>query len=371
MDVIKLAKDLISFNSATYLSNSPIADYSAKKLREIGFKVERLTYKDQNGMTKVSLVGKKGKGKGGLGLLAHLDTVPAEGWSVDPFKAVVKDGKLYGRGSCDMKGPAACMLVAGAKCKAQDLKKPLYIVLTSDEETDCAGARMVVKKSKLFGEGKPDYGVICEPTRMGVIHGHKGVYHIRAFAKGVAAHSSTGKGTNANLKMIPFLNEMKKIHGKLTTNRKYFNSDFDPPYTDWNISISNGDTPANVTVPLSVCTINVRPMPGLDIESIIAEVKEQAKRFGLSLKVNRVGGPLFTSIESEIVKGALKITKQKTSKTVPYGTDGAAFRESAMEMVILGPGDIKQAHTVGEWVKVDQLHKAIEVYNKFIERFCL
>jgi acetylornithine deacetylase len=371
IDVIRLAKNLISYNSASYLDNSGIADYSARKLKEVGFAVEKVTYKDKNGTTKVSVVAKKGKGRGGLGLLAHTDTVPAEGWRYSPFKAFTKEGKLYGRGSCDMKGPIASMMVAGAKYKGRDLKSPLYIILTSDEETDCGGAKAVMKASRLFREGKPLYGVICEPTQMEVIHAHKGVVHIRAFSKGVAAHSSTGKGLNANLKMIPFLGEMKKMYETLTTNRKYFNADFDPPFTDWNVNLSNGDTPPNVTVPLSVCTINFRPMPGLDTDAIIGQVKKHGRRFGLQVKVDKIGGSLFTPLGSEIVQSALEVTGQRRAKTVPYGTDGLAFSGSRMEMVILGPGNIRQAHTVGEWVKVNQLHRAIEVYGRLIERFCL
>ena len=209
MDVLKLTRDMVGFNSVSALSNVEVSDYIQKQLRRTGFRTERVTY-DENGVMKVSLIAKKGKGKGGLALLCHSDTVPADDWAGPggPFKATVKNGRIYGRGSVDMKGPIASTLCATERFRASDLKGPITVVVTSDEEIGAIGARAVATSSEIFRETKIRFGIITEPTMLNVVHAHKGAMRIVATTKGKAAHSSTGKRLNAHLKMIPFLHEL-------------------------------------------------------------------------------------------------------------------------------------------------------------------
>lgn len=370
IDAIDLTKDLIQYNSISANSNVSIAECLDDRLKALDFIVERVEYRDAAGTEKVSLVARKGKGHGGLALLGHCDTVPADGWDSDPFHAVMRGDKLYGRGSCDMKGALACMLAAAELYRPSDLKAPLYILFTSDEEIGCTGAKTIDKSSKLYNQSDVRYGIIGEPTNMDVIHAHKGAVGIRAVARGRAAHSSTGKGINANLTMIPFLVDMKAIYEELISDPRYFNYDFAPPYSDWNIGINDGDTQMNVTAPMSVCTINYRPMPGQDERALLQRVRAAAKKHGVDVEIWKTGEPFITPIDSEVVRASLAATGKRKAKTVPYGTDGLIFC-SRMELVVLGPGDIKQAHTVDEWIKLDQIAQAVQVYRKLIERFCL
>ncbi len=370
MDVIALTKKLIHYDSASMRSNNDIADFLEEQLQTLDFTVERVTYRDANDVEKVNLVARKGPGTEGIALLAHMDTVPAEDWDYDPFTAFIEDGKLYGRGSSDMKGALACMLCATEQFKTSEFRNSLYLLFSSDEETGCAGARAIAENSQLFKQSHPQYGVIGEPTSLEVVHSHKGAVQFHAVARGHAAHSSTGKGFNANLKMIPFLNEMHEIYTMLTTQEKYFNSDFDPPFADWNIVISDGDTAPNVTAPWSRCIVNFRPMPGYDVDAFIAKVQALGNQNDVQIEVRRFGEPLLTSPDSPIVQTALEITDNEQSKTVPYGTDALALG-GHMELILLGPGDIKQSHTVGEWIEVEQLYKATDIYSKLIEKFCI
>ena len=379
MGVIELTKDLISYNSTSAISNVEIADFLTEKLTALDFEIEKIEYNDENSIQKVNLVAKKGGVReaiprigrsAGIALLGHMDTVPAEGWDSDPFSAFVEDGKLYGRGSSDMKGAIACMLCAVEQFQNSDFTNPCYIFLTSDEEIGCAGAKAIAEKSQLFHQGHPRYGVIGEPTSLSVINSHKGAVLFIATAEGKAAHSSTGKGVNANLKMIPFLSEMRNIYEMLTTNEEYFNHDFDPPFSDWNIGINDGNTPPNVTAPWSKCTINFRPMPGHDTDAFIARVQELAKEHDIRIEIRRFGEPLLTPLDSPILQTALEITSENKPGTVPYGTDALALG-SHMELILIGPGDITQAHTIGEWIEIDQLYKAIDIYSKFIRKFCI
>lgn len=370
MDVIKLTQDMVAFNSSSNLSNEGVSDYIQKQLRRIGFQTELIAY-DDSGVKKVSVVGRKGKGKGGVALLCHSDTVPADDWAGPggPFRATVKAGRIYGRGSGDMKGQIACALCAAGRFNASGLRQPITVVVTSDEETNCGGARAVATSSGMFRDVKVRYGVITEPTLLQVVHAHKGAIRLIATARGKAAHSSTGKGFNAHLKMIPFLHDMWKMYHEITTDRKYFNDTFDPPFSDWNITINDWNTAANVTVPLSRATINYRAMPGQDVPAILGRVKASAKQHGVQIAHTKIGKPFFTSLDSKIVKEALAVTRRPKARTVSYGTDGMVFGEY-LESVVLGPGDIKQAHTHDEWVSIDQLRKGIEVYAKLIDRFC-
>ena len=370
MDVIKLTQDMVAFNSSSSLSNAEVSDYIQRQLRRVGFQTELVTY-DDHGVKKVSVVGRKGKGTGGLALLCHSDTVPADDWAGPggPFKATVKGGRIYGRGSGDMKGQIACALCAVERFNASGLRQPITVVVTSDEETNCGGARAVATSSGMFRDVKVRYGVITEPTLLQVVHAHKGAMRFIATARGRAAHSSTGKGFNAHLKMIPFLYDMWTMYYEITTDKKHFNEAFDPPFSDWNITINDGNTASNVTAPLSRVTLNYRAMPGQDVAGIVGRVKASARRHGVHLAPMKIGKPFFTPLDSKVVKEALAVTRRPKARTVSYGTDGMVFGEY-LESVVLGPGDIKQAHTHDEWVSVDQLRKGIEVYARLIDRFC-
>jgi acetylornithine deacetylase len=300
--------------------------------------------------------------------MSHDDVVPA---LPEQYKPHLSDGKLYGRGSCDMKGPLAATICAAARFKAADLKAPLFIFITADEEIQGIGARMVTAKSKLFAQASKGYGIICEPTRLNVVHAHKGSLTIIITSKGRAAHSSTLKGTNANIKMIPFLQDMHKIYKQVLTQKRFRHDEFKPPHSEWSIGINDHNIATNITPVRSVCTINYRPMPGIDIASLIARTKESADKHGLHCDVQHAAGPLYTQPDAPLVKTALKIAGKRRSTTVPYGTDGLAYARKMKQMVVLGPGDIAQAHTIDEWVEVDQLKKGVELYARFIDHVCV
>ena len=241
LDVVALTSEFIGYKSVSQLTNVPATYHAAKVLRDMGFAVEELPYTDANGVQKLSIIAKLGKGTGGLALMSHNDVVPAENswdWTGSPFEARLSKGKLYGRGACDMKGPLAASICAAAHFKARDLQQPVYIAVTADEEISGAGARDITRKSKFFQEAKRGYGLICEPTQLNVVYAHKGGLGIRIESQGRAAHTSTLKGTNANLAMIPFLAEMKKINELALNSKRYRNEEFDPPHSEWSISIT-------------------------------------------------------------------------------------------------------------------------------------
>ena len=374
MKALRYAKRLIGFDSTSHLSNRLISKYLEMKLTKHGFVVEKIEYVDSNDVRKTNLVAKKGGGYGGLAYFAHSDVVPAENWFTEkfgPFEPAIARERLYGRGSCDMKGSIASMLTAAQGVAWDDLKQPLYFVVTADEEVGFHGARCVVEESTIYREmvEHATKAIIGEPTSLEVVHAHKGSVEIIATARGKAGHSSSRSGVNANLAMIPFLAEMKAIHDLVETEPKWQNDIFDPPTLSWNISVKDNSPALNVTASKSVCHMYLRPMPGIEVKPLISRVKDAAVEHGIKLKINKWGKGMFISPGAEFVQDALKLAHRPKSKTVSYGTDGGVFTEIA-DKIVFGPGSIEQAHTNNEWIALEQLSRGTEMYARMIRHWC-
>jgi acetylornithine deacetylase len=189
-------------------------------------------------------------------------------------------------------------------------------------------------------------------------------------SRGRAAHSSTSSGVNANLKMIPFLVEMKRLHDELESNSAWHNHEFDPPTMSWNIGINDHTRAINITAPQSVCTVYFRPMPAQDYSHLLDLVRNQAEKNGLEFQINMQAPPLYVSPESPFIHEVLALAERGRPQTVSYGTDGGMF--GALEnLCVIGPGDIAQAHTSDEWISLDMLDHGTGLYSKMIERWCL
>ena len=371
---LRYAKRLVSFDTTSHRSNRLICKYLEMKLTKHGFLIEKTEYVDEAGVRKENLIAKKGVGTGGLAYFAHSDVVPASNWfdgTPGPFDPTVVGDRLYGRGSCDMKGSIACMLAAVQMFELDDLKQPLYFVVTADEETGFAGARSVVEDSKIYRE-IVDHGtraIIGEPTSLDVVYAHKGIYQITATATGRAGHSSTREGLNANLAMIPFLQDLKNLRSITETDTAWQNDLFDPPTLTMNICIKDNAEATNVTPSKSVCRTSLRPMPGVDVEPLIEKLVDSAQQNSLQLKIQRHGAPMLTDVSSDFVAQALELSDRQQPRSACYGTDGGVFTEIENKIVI-GPGSIDQAHTHDEWISLDQLDKGTELFARMIRRWC-
>ncbi len=374
MNALQHTQELIRFPTVSNRSNSSICDYLEGVLRRIRFDTERIEYTDSAGVDKVNIVGKKGSGIGGMAYFAHTDVVPADAWFSSehgPFEPTVRSGKLYGRGSCDMKGSIGSMLAAAEETAVADLRAPLFITLTADEEVGYGGAKQVARRSEYFREmvhGESN-GIVGEPTMLDVVHAHKGTYGFRATSRGRAAHSSTSEGLNANLAMIPFLGEMKRIYDETLGDPAWQDPSFDPPGISWNIGINDHTKAVNMTAAQSVCTVYFRPAPGQAVDVLIERCKLAAEHGGLEFELLEAGRPLFVDPESDFVREVLGLAGSGGARTVCFGTDGTALSE-LKKLVVLGPGDIAQAHTQDEWIHLDQLEKGSLLYAKLIRHWC-
>ncbi len=372
--VVEFASRLVAIPSVSSQSNVPVSDCIAEMLESIGFQVERQAFPDPKGIPKANVIGKLGSGKGGLAYFAHTDVVPADTWSIrdhGPFEPTVRNCRLYGRGSCDMKGSIACALAAASQLDVRILKEPLYFVCTADEEVGFHGARFVVDHSSLYREmvAGQTRAIIGEPTELGVVHAHKGIFGFRAIAHGKAAHSSTRDGTNANMAMIPFLAEMKKIHDETLTDPTWLNNEFDPPWISWNLGINDLNCAVNITAPRSICTAYFRPMPGQDGNLLVERARLAAEKCGLEFHSECAGQPLYGDPSSEFISESVAIAGGFRSRTVCYGTDGVMFTE-LRQILVLGPGSIQQAHIDDEWISLDQLERGTQLFSKLFQHWC-
>lgn len=365
---LQLTKELVSFPSVSDQSNEAVSQHVANQLVSNGFDLEWHTYVDGKGQTKVSLVGKRGQGVGGVCYLAHTDVVPAEDWSVDfcgAFEPTVRDGRLYGRGTCDMKGSLACAIVAASQIEPSQQTKPIYFVVTSDEEVGMFGAKQVNQASKYFQEmvDGGTVGIVGEPTRLEVIHAHKGGQRFLVRARGRSAHTSTNEGINANYQLIPALQDLLAIRNESETNVKYRNEMFDPPTLSLNMTISNEPEAVNVTPSLAQVNLFLRSMPAVDHQPLLTAIAQLSQQHGLEFELRDGVDPWSVSPDSPWVQQMLQIVERSQSYSVCFATD-AGILQRLEKLLVCGPGDIQQAHRSDEWIALDQLRLGVTAYEK-------
>jgi len=351
--VTTLAQDLVRIDSRSARPNGAVADRIARELA--GFAVERLAYTDPAGTEKCVLVA--ARGTGGLAFSGHMDTVPDTGWTEDPWSGRIEGDTLWGLGSTDMKGPVAAMLVAAQLVPAH---VPLALLITTDEETTKQGARLIVENSALARRFAPHGILVAEPTGMVPVRGHRAHIAFTAVATGVQAHSSTGQGRNANWDLLPFLMDMRAVFDRLRTDTSLHDPAYDPPFSDFNLVLDNHGAAVNVTVPRATANIKFRYSRGLDPAPVLDAVRSAAARHGVALTEVREGAPPELPADHPLIRTATDLTGAPP-RTAPYGTDASQLQALA-PCVILGPGDMHQAHKPTECVSLFALAAAVPVF---------
>jgi acetylornithine deacetylase len=360
-DVVGLARDLIALDSRSFVSNLPVADRVEAALT--GFDIERIDYTDDAGVRKRALVAHRGPA-GGIALSGHMDTVPDTGWQEDPWSARLgADRILHGLGSTDMKGPVAAAIVAA---RALPDSVPVTLLITTDEETTKQGARLIAQTSQLVRRVKPVGIIVVEPTNLAPVRGHRSHIAFTCVATGVQAHSSTGRGRNANWALIPFLTDMKAVFERLRDDASLQDADYDPPFSDFNVVIDNHGAAMNVTVPKATARIKFRYSAKVDPAPVLQAVHDAAGRFGIAVSEAREGFPPELPAEHPLVRMCVDLSG-KPAGTAPYGTDASELQAIA-PCVVLGPGDIAEAHTPTEKVQVSELVAAVSVFMRLAER---
>jgi acetylornithine deacetylase/succinyl-diaminopimelate desuccinylase-like protein len=360
--VTDLARSLVSLDSRSFVSNLAVAERVEAALG--GFEIERLDYVDAAGVAKRALVATRAGASGGAAFSAHMDTVPDTGWRDDPWSARLDaEGVLHGLGSTDMKGPLAAIVVAA---RALPAHVPVTLLITTDEETTKQGAREIVQRSALVRRVRPAGILIAEPTSMAPVRGHRAHIGFTCVATGAQAHSSTGKGRNANWDLIPFLMEMRAVFERLRSDPSLQDQAYDPPFSDFNPVIDNHGTAMNVTVPKATAQIKFRYSAQVDPAPVLSAVYEAAARHGIVVTEAREGAPPELSPDHPLVRLCVE-TVGAAPRTAPYGTDASELQVLA-PCVVIGPGNIAEAHTPGEKVRTAELAAAVPVFMRLAER---
>lgn len=352
------------------MGNRPVAERVAAWLDDLGFSVRLLPVPGEDG--KVNLVAVLGQGEGGLVMSGHLDTVPvdADRWSSDPFEMVERDGRVFGLGTADMKAFFAIAVAAARTAAEGELRSPLVLLGTADEETNMSGAR-ALRAADLAGARQ---AVIGEPTGMRPVHMHKGVMMERIRVLGHSGHSSDpALGANALEGMHAVLGAVLGLRDRMLERR---DTRFDVPFPTLNAGAIRGGDNANRICSGCELLLDIRPLPGMDIAEIRLELHEAVRRSldrdDLEIQFESVFDglpPLETDAQSSIVRAAHEITGIEPGSAA-FGTEGPYLAALGLETLVLGPGDISVAHQPDEYLSLGAAEAAVQAYTRLIHRFC-
>ena len=381
---------LIGFNTVSRHSNLELIDYVADYCRILQLE-PRLTFNAKQ--TKANLfvtvpatVTGKSVVTGGFVLSGHTDVVPVEGqaWDTDPFVATIQGDKLYGRGSCDMKGFLACALTllpqVVAASQAGQLGKPIHLALSFDEEVGCLGAPLMIEDLKALGI-QPEYCIVGEPTMMRMVTAHKGIQVYRCRVHGKSAHSSlTPQGVNAisyASRIIGFIDELAASLRE--RNDVGFEQDnaFDVPYSTLSVGTIHGGTATNIVPNLCEFTFDYRNLPHMDDSAILQPIQDFIASLlpamhavsadtGIEL-VRQENVPAMNDKDSQALQVLIEnLVDDKFRHKVAYATEGGQFTNAGIPTVICGPGDIMQAHRANEFVSLEQLAKCDQFLQQIL-----
>jgi acetylornithine deacetylase len=369
---------LISFDTVSRNSNLALINFIAETLDDIGISSD-IIY-DIN-YEKANLFATLGgpADQPGIILSGHTDVVPVDGqdWSSDPFTMVERDGRVYGRGTSDMKGfIAACLALAPEIAKA-DLKEPIHVAFSYDEEVGCRGVAGMIEKVQTR-EPLPRICIIGEPTEMRVVNAHKGICAYRTIITGRESHSSnTEFGESAIFAAARLIEHLRLVARGLKANADTA-SPFEPPYTSISIGTLNGGSAINIVPNHCSFDWEYRPLPDDDIDYVIDELNTYARETVLpEMRANFPEADIQTELiarapalmreeNSSAEELVLALTGHNETTVAAYATEAGIFQEAGMSTVVCGPGSIEQAHRPDEFLALSQLEEAEQFIRKLV-----
>ena len=379
---VEMIKKLVSFDTTSRVSNLELIDFVADYLSALG--VESHLIHDESG-EKANLYATIGpRDVPGIVLSGHTAVVPVDGqaWDSDPFTVVEQDEKLFGRGTSDMKSFIAIALAMAPDFASTNLKTPVHLALSFDEEVGCLGAPLMILKMDQFA-AKPRAVIIGEPTKMSVVNAHKGVCSFFTTVHGLERHSSeTHRGVNAiayGAELVAFLSTLGE---EMRDQYSYPESGFDPPYTTVHVGTMHGGTAQNI-VPLN-CTFSweYRLMPGEDAseirnrfqahvdEVVLPKMHAVDTSTGIDTEVRAFVPGLAPEDGSPAEALVLALARKNTTEVVAYGTEAGQFQEAGNPAVVCGPGSIAQAHKPNEFIELSEV-RACEIFmRRLLDEVC-
>ncbi len=375
---------LIAFPTVSRDSNLELIDYVRECVRPLDADV-RLTF--DNDRRKANLFATLGpkdlRAQPGIVLSGHTDVVPVEGqaWDSDPFTVVEKDGRLYGRGTSDMKSFVALALAAAPEFVRRGLKAPIHLAFSYDEEVGCLGVGRLIT-DLAAASIRPKACIVGEPTLMQAVIAHKGKHGFRCTVSGLASHSAYApQGVNAvefAAEAVAFLKGMARRH----RDRGPYDRSFDVAHTTVHTGQMRGGTALNIVPHECWFEFEFRHLPGDDPVALLAEFEGYVRHVlepemktvhpaaGFHIQPLSVLPVLDTGAESEIVGLAQELCGSHEIGKVSYGTEGSQFQRAGIPTVVCGPGSIEQAHKPNEWVALDQIARCEQFLARLMDRVC-
>ncbi len=374
----QLLDHLVSFPTVSCDTNLPLIDFVRDYFAQ--HDIDSVVIPNEDG-TKAGLVAQVGPNvTGGVALSGHSDVVPVEGqdWITDPWTVVEKDDRLYGRGTCDMKGFVALAMAAIVKAKSMDLQRPLQFALSRDEEIGLLGAPDVAN-GLLNHFAKVDAVIVGEPTEMKVVTGHKSCDDLQFHVRGYEVHSSRlHEGVSAVMCAARFVEWVRQQNiesqDKIPSATAVL---YDPPFTTLHVGKINGGTADNITAKDCYFSIDLRCVGDERTEDWLVKIQQQVETIEAEMKavhpdaffnIHVMRGPaVVPEVEGQAEALARLLTGDNGSHTVSYGTDGGHFQKQGFSVVVCGPGSIAQAHKPDEFIELSEFNAGTIMLERLLE----
>ncbi len=374
-----LLRDLIAFPTISADPNLALITYCADLLRDAGAEVTLI--KDETGQ-KANLYATVGPtDRPGVLLSGHTDVVPVAGqdWTVPPFEMTEGDGKLFGRGTTDMKGFVASALRTAIKAADLQLETPLHIALSYDEEVGCVGVRSLID---MLAQAPftPQFCIVGEPTSMAVATGHKGKTAARVTTTGREGHSALAPtALNAIYMACDMIGTIREIQDDIAASGTR-DADYDVPYTTLHVGTLSGGTALNIVPNKTTFMFEIRALPQDDPKAILARIEGCRDRYladlrktfpmaDITIEVTNSYPSLNTPVNSEVTRLAQSLTGANTTIKVAFGTEGGLFSSQlGVPTVVCGPGSMAQGHKPDEYITTAQLDACDAMMDALLQR---
>jgi len=376
---IEMLDKLVGFDTTSSKSNMELIDFIENYLASYGVKSTLVRDSHENKANLYAIIGPEDIS--GIMLSGHTDVVPVEGqnWDTEPFQMTKKGDKLYGRGTCDMKGFIACVLAKIPEFIDAELKEPITLAFSYDEETGCTGVHGLVEMVNDL-KVKPRACIVGEPTSMKVVNSHKGIRHLLTKVYGHENHSSTDKGVNAINYAAEIVTYIDNLQDEMRRRPPQVEG-FEPPYATVHVGRIQGGHAANITPNYCEIEWDYRPFPGSDEDevynlyqafienTILPKMRERSSKYG-DVKTEYLAKVpcLFPETGSTAEALAKHLAQQNSVHVVSYGTEAGIFHQKAsIPAVVCGPGSILQAHKANEYIDISEMAACDKFLNKLLE----
>ncbi|MDK3071624.1 acetylornithine deacetylase [Sedimentitalea sp. JM2-8] len=374
-ETVEFLARLIGYPTVSSDGNLAMIAELASRLEDSGARVDLFETPDGGKANLFATLGPDAPG--GLVLSGHTDVVPVadQDWNSDPFMLHESGGRLYGRGSCDMKGFIAAATVKARDLANLDLRRPVHFAFTYDEEVGCLGARSLVLDLQRRGL-RPSMAIIGEPTRMRVIEGHKGCCEYTVRFSGLEGHgSSPHRGVNAAEYAVQYVTELMRLRGELML-RAPQGSRYEPPWTTLNVGRVSGGVAHNVIAGKAEVDWEMRPVQDSDFAFVKAEMARVVdERLLPMMRAVHPQADIVTDVIGEVV--GLEVLPENAARdlvaglvgangadVVSFGTEAGLFQQMGMSVAVCGPGSIEQAHKPDEFVSLDQMRSCLDMLDR-------